>query len=181
MSPCGAQRPRAHSSRSWPSRKLPAHLLVGTMLSPAGQLLKPPRQLSRMQLPQSLPLVLGMTTQTMMTKVCTPVAVEIPYRLHVMKGRTQAVDWRAWSHNVKVICLGLHAEGADPTAGMNARQKKLYLIQQKLRQSRKANQQAVVAEKRREVCPCLHPAQVPPCVRGSAHLMCTAPVDLEAA
>ena len=34
---------------------------------------------------------------------------------------------------------------------MNARQKKLYLIQQKLRQSRKANQQAVVAEKRREV------------------------------
>ena len=35
---------------------------------------------------------------------------------------------------------------------MNARQKKLYLIQQKLRQSRKANQQAVVAEKRREVC-----------------------------
>ena len=45
---------------------------------------------------------------------------------------------------------------------MNARQKKLYLIQQKLRQSRKANQQAVVAEKRREVCPCLHPAQVPP-------------------
>ena len=48
---------------------------------------------------------------------------------------------------------------------MNARQKKLYLIQQKLRQSRKANQQAVVAEKRREVCPCLHPAQVPPCVQ----------------
>lgn len=61
--------------------------------------------------------------------------------------------------------MAFHAEGADPTEGMNARQKKLYLIQQKLRQSRKANQQAVVAEKRREVCPCLHPAQVPPCVQ----------------
>ncbi|BDA48692.1 probable peptidyl-prolyl cis-trans isomerase at N-terminal half [Coccomyxa sp. Obi] len=44
-------------------------------------------------------------------------------------------------------------EGADPTAGMNPRQKKLWELQQKLRASRKANQAAMVAEKRRQARP----------------------------
>ncbi len=45
------------------------------------------------------------------------------------------------------------ADGADPTAGMNARQKKLWELQQKLRASRKANQAAMVAEKRQQARP----------------------------
>lgn len=44
-------------------------------------------------------------------------------------------------------------EGADPTAGMSAREKKLWELQQRLRQSRKANQLAVVAEKKRNQRP----------------------------
>lgn len=46
-----------------------------------------------------------------------------------------------------------HTEGADPTAGMGPRQKKLWELQQKLRASRKANQDAMVAEKRRQARP----------------------------
>ncbi len=41
-------------------------------------------------------------------------------------------------------------EGVDPFAGMNARQRKLYELRQRLQQSRKANQTAVVAEKKRQ-------------------------------
>lgn len=41
-------------------------------------------------------------------------------------------------------------QGADPTAGMSAREKKLYELRQKLQQSRKANQNAVIAEKKRQ-------------------------------
>jgi pre-mRNA-splicing factor SYF2 len=41
------------------------------------------------------------------------------------------------------------SDGTDPTAGMSAREKKLWELQQRLRQSRKANQMAVVAEKKR--------------------------------
>ena len=41
-------------------------------------------------------------------------------------------------------------EPADPTAGMSAREKKMYELQQRLRQSRKANENAVIAEKRRQ-------------------------------
>ncbi|GAB4822098.1 hypothetical protein N2152v2_009144 [Parachlorella kessleri] len=40
--------------------------------------------------------------------------------------------------------------GVDPTANMNARQKKLYELQQRMRQARKANENAVVAEKRKQ-------------------------------
>lgn len=40
--------------------------------------------------------------------------------------------------------------GGDPTAGMNPRQRKLYELQQRMRQARKANETAVVAEKRRQ-------------------------------
>lgn len=42
-------------------------------------------------------------------------------------------------------------EGYDPTEGMNMRQRKLWELQQKLAASRRANQDAVVAEKRRKV------------------------------
>ena len=42
------------------------------------------------------------------------------------------------------------AEPADPTAGMSSREKKMYELQQRLRQSRKANENAVIAEKRRQ-------------------------------
>ena len=42
-------------------------------------------------------------------------------------------------------------EGYDPTEGMNPRQRKLWELQQKLAASRRANQDAVVAEKRRKV------------------------------
>ena len=45
------------------------------------------------------------------------------------------------------------AEGADPTAGMSERQKKLFELQQRLKASRKANQSAVVAERRRKQAP----------------------------
>ena len=45
------------------------------------------------------------------------------------------------------------AEGADPTAGMSERQKKLFELQQRLKASRKANQTAVVAERRRKQAP----------------------------
>lgn len=41
-------------------------------------------------------------------------------------------------------------EPADPTAGMSARERKMYELQQRLRQSRKANENAVIAEKRRQ-------------------------------
>lgn len=41
-------------------------------------------------------------------------------------------------------------EPADPTAGMSAREKKMHELQQRLRQSRKANENAVIAEKRRQ-------------------------------
>jgi len=40
-------------------------------------------------------------------------------------------------------------EGVDPFAGMNDRQKKLYELRQRLQQCRKANQSAVVQEKKR--------------------------------
>ena len=44
-------------------------------------------------------------------------------------------------------------EPADPTVNMSAREKKMYELQQRLRQSRKANENAVIAEKRRQqVC-----------------------------
>lgn len=38
----------------------------------------------------------------------------------------------------------------DPYAGMNERQRKLAELQARLRQSRKANQNAIIAERRRE-------------------------------
>ncbi|KAK9863476.1 hypothetical protein WJX84_010976 [Apatococcus fuscideae] len=41
-------------------------------------------------------------------------------------------------------------EGADPTAGMTEKQKRMWNLQQKLQQSRKANQGAVIAEKKRD-------------------------------
>lgn len=41
-------------------------------------------------------------------------------------------------------------EPADPTSGMSSREKKMYELQQRLRQSRKANENAVIAEKRRQ-------------------------------
>ena len=47
-------------------------------------------------------------------------------------------------------CFVCAAEPADPTAGMSAREKKMYELQQRLRQSRKANENAVIAEKRRQ-------------------------------
>mmetsp|Transcript_29203 Transcript_29203/g.64548 ORF Transcript_29203/g.64548 Transcript_29203/m.64548 type:complete len:498 (-) Transcript_29203:188-1681(-) len=40
-------------------------------------------------------------------------------------------------------------EGADPYANMNPRQRKLYELRQKMQQCRKANQSAVIAEKKR--------------------------------
>jgi cyclophilin family peptidyl-prolyl cis-trans isomerase len=45
---------------------------------------------------------------------------------------------------------GEAVQGADPTAGMTAREKKMYELRQKLQQSRKANQNAVIAEKKRQ-------------------------------
>lgn len=69
---------------------------------------------------------------------------------------------QAWcfSNDQELVCrilrLGVHCghtEGADPTAGMGPRQKKLWELQQKLRASRKANQDAMVAEKRRQARP----------------------------
>ncbi len=44
-------------------------------------------------------------------------------------------------------------EGADPTLGMSEKQKRLWNLQQKLQHSRKANQGAVIAEKKREQVP----------------------------
>lgn len=41
-------------------------------------------------------------------------------------------------------------EGGDPYANMSARQRKLHNLRLKLGQSRKANQAAVIAEKKRE-------------------------------
>ena len=38
----------------------------------------------------------------------------------------------------------------DPMAGMNARQRKMYELKQKLRVGQKANQHAVIAERKRE-------------------------------
>lgn len=43
-----------------------------------------------------------------------------------------------------------HEEAVDPTVGMTPAQKKLFELKQKLQQARKANQHAVVAEKKRE-------------------------------
>ena len=47
-------------------------------------------------------------------------------------------------------CAFAAVEPADPTTGMSAREKKMYELQQRLRQSRKANENAVIAEKRRQ-------------------------------
>ena len=47
-------------------------------------------------------------------------------------------------------CVSSAEQGADPTAGMSARERKLYALQQRLQQSRKANESAVVAEKKRQ-------------------------------
>lgn len=47
-------------------------------------------------------------------------------------------------------CASAAVEPADPTTGMSAREKKMYELQQRLRQSRKANENAVIAEKRRQ-------------------------------
>jgi len=53
-----------------------------------------------------------------------------------------------------VLSCGAHcAEVADPTAGMSERQKKLYELQQRLKASRKANQTAVMAERKRKQVP----------------------------
>ena len=44
-------------------------------------------------------------------------------------------------------------EGSDPFAGMTAMQKKMYELKQKMRVGQKANQHAVIAERKREnVC-----------------------------
>lgn len=48
---------------------------------------------------------------------------------------------------------GAEVQVADPTAGMSERQRRLYLVRQKLNQCRRANQNAVVAEKKREKMP----------------------------
>ena len=40
--------------------------------------------------------------------------------------------------------------GVDPYAGMSERQRKLHELQARMKQSRKANQNAVIAERRRE-------------------------------
>ena len=56
-------------------------------------------------------------------------------------------------------------EPADPTAGMSAREKKMYELQQRLRQSRKANENAVIAEKRRQqviLVLCMHTRRLCP-------------------
>lgn len=45
------------------------------------------------------------------------------------------------------------AEAADPTEGMSERQKKLFELQQRLKSSRKANQTAVMQERRRKQAP----------------------------
>lgn len=46
-----------------------------------------------------------------------------------------------------------HAEAADPTEGMSEREKKLFELQQRLKASRKANQNAVMQERRRKQAP----------------------------
>ena len=43
-----------------------------------------------------------------------------------------------------------HGDGSDPFAGMTAMQRKMYELKQKLRQGQKANQHAVIAERKRE-------------------------------
>lgn len=45
---------------------------------------------------------------------------------------------------------GGDGEGADPLQGLSERKKKLYLLKQKLKECRKANQHAVVAENKRK-------------------------------
>jgi hypothetical protein len=40
--------------------------------------------------------------------------------------------------------------GGDPYAGMNARQRKLYELKQKMQQARKANENAIIAERKRQ-------------------------------
>lgn len=52
-------------------------------------------------------------------------------------------------HTSSSRCAGAD-EPADPTVNMSAREKKMYELQQRLRQSRKANENAVIAEKRRQ-------------------------------
>lgn len=47
----------------------------------------------------------------------------------------------------------MHAEVADPTAGMSARERQLWELQQRLKVSRKQNSEAVVAERRRAARP----------------------------
>ncbi len=65
--------------------------------------------------------------------------------------------------------MGCNTEGADPTAGMGPRQKKLWELQQKLRASRKANQDAMVAEKRRQASSVLFLSQCPLHARAHGH------------
>lgn len=63
-----------------------------------------------------------------------------------------------WCQSLPAGVLGLRdrrlvvpAEGPDPTQGMTARQKQLWELQQRLKVSRKANADAVVAERRQQV------------------------------
>lgn len=56
-------------------------------------------------------------------------------------------------HSITCLNSVLFAAGVDPTAGMSERQKKLFELQQRLKASRKANQTAVVAERRRKQAP----------------------------
>ena len=53
------------------------------------------------------------------------------------------------------LFVSVAVEPADPTAGMSGREKKMYELQQRLRQSRKANENAVIAEKRKQQVMCL--------------------------
>ena len=57
------------------------------------------------------------------------------------------------SHSREPDSVAHEAQGADPTQGMSDKQKRMWNLQQKLQQSRKANQGAVIAEKKRDqVC-----------------------------
>ena len=57
------------------------------------------------------------------------------------------------SHSREPDSVVHEPQGADPTQGMSDKQKRMWNLQQKLQQSRKANQGAVIAEKKRDqVC-----------------------------
>lgn len=61
----------------------------------------------------------------------------------------------------------------DPYAGMTERQRKLAELQARLRQSRKANQNAVIAERRREkACVSDQPIWEATCLRSAAAHLC---------